>query len=283
MEGRHLPADELRIVGEERSEHAAEAVAQARAEVVQDNFWRMVRRVFTPPLQGEERHYINIYVQQCKHTLKPKTYWKLNDFWNLQFLAKTHTADFKVCCRPIWQVTKDKAILNTRSRTLNQFNCNTVSILSSQFWIIIMLLWIIIMLHWNKQEKNIYQTSTGKIFFYLEDSTQAKDTGHFAILIYHQKVAEISGYALRNDLLQRQTSSVVNMGIWYDGAKLLAEPHRPLKDSKKEFKSRPMFRSLTIHSPEPTNTCILCWEVGLTPLGLSDVVIRTLGFVSRLK
>lgn len=58
----------------------------------------------------------------------------------------------------------------------------------------------------------------------------AEDTGNFAILIDDHQVGEVSGDALRNDLLQGQTSSVVHMGVWDHCGQLLTKPHGPLQD-----------------------------------------------------
>lgn len=62
------------------------------------------------------------------------------------------------------------------------------------------------------------------------DTAVFKDTGHFAIFIDDHEVGEVPGDALRNDLLQRQTSSVVHVSIWDYCGQLLTKLHRPLQD-----------------------------------------------------
>lgn len=57
-----------------------------------------------------------------------------------------------------------------------------------------------------------------------------EDTGHLAILIDDQQVSEVSSYALWDDPLQSQTSSVIHMSVWDDGGQLITELHRPLQD-----------------------------------------------------
>jgi len=55
VEGRNLPTHKLGVVWEEGGEQTADAVAQARAEVVQDHLRGVLRRVFASPLRTTER------------------------------------------------------------------------------------------------------------------------------------------------------------------------------------------------------------------------------------
>lgn len=63
------------------------------------------------------------------------------------------------------------------------------------------------------------------------DTAAFEDTGHFAILVDDNEVCEVPGDALRNDSLQGQTSSVVDVGVWDYCGQLLTKPHRPLQDT----------------------------------------------------
>lgn len=74
-----------------------------------------------------------------------------------------------------------------------------------------------------------YKLDTRKLVLN-SDTAVFKDTGHFAILIDDHEVGEVPGDALRYDLLQGQTSSVVHVSIWDYCGQLLTKPHRPLQD-----------------------------------------------------
>lgn len=59
-----------------------------------------------------------------------------------------------------------------------------------------------------------------------------KDTGHFAVFIDDHEVREAPGYALGDDPLQGQPSSVVHMGVWDYCSQLLTKPYCPLTEAK---------------------------------------------------
>jgi hypothetical protein len=60
VEGGDLPTHKLRVVWEEGGKHAADAVTQAGAEVVQDHLWGVFSRLFASPLRTVENmlHYL---------------------------------------------------------------------------------------------------------------------------------------------------------------------------------------------------------------------------------
>lgn len=128
------------------------------------------------------------------------------------------------------------------------------------------------------------------------DTAVFKDTGHFAIFIDDHEVGEVPGDALRNDLLQGQTSSVVHMSIWDYCGQLLTKLHRPLQDTYHKVSNvlnRRRLKTGTDKAVYPAGSNLAKHTVQqmpqrnmnqpLTPLGLSDVVMSTLGFVSPLK
>lgn len=109
--------------------------------------------------------------------------------------------------------------------------------------------------------------------------TGCEDTGNCAVFVDNDQVGKVPGDALRNDPLQGQTSSVVNVGVWDHCGQLLTEPHRPLQENHRHKCFKASFLTLM-------NEGEFCFEVKqqpLTHLGLSDVVMSTLGFVSPLK